>query len=79
VDLGPDIVDVNMRNLDALGANAYSSLHHDLIHGKRLELEALQGRAVELGVRYAVPTPTLVAVYAALKPYLTGPPQALPV
>jgi 2-dehydropantoate 2-reductase len=79
VDLGPDIVDVNMRNLDALGANAYSSLHHDLTHGKRLELEALQGHAVKLGTRYGVPTPTLFAVYAALKPYLSGPPQALPV
>jgi 2-dehydropantoate 2-reductase len=79
VDLGPDIVDVNMRNLDALGVNAYSSLHHDLTHGKRLELEALQGHAVRLGVRYGVPTPTLFAVYAALKPYLSGPPQALPV
>ena len=79
VDLGPDIVDVNMRNLDALGANAYSSLHHDLTHGKRLELEALQGHAVKLGVRYAVPTPALFAVYAALKPYIAGPPQALPV
>jgi 2-dehydropantoate 2-reductase len=79
VHLGPDIVDVNMRNLDALGANAYSSLHHDLTHGKQLELEALQGHAVRLGVRYTIPTPTLFAVYAALKPYLTGPPQALPV
>ncbi|PYM58126.1 MAG: 2-dehydropantoate 2-reductase [Candidatus Rokuibacteriota bacterium] len=79
VDLGPDIVDVNMRNLDALGANAYSSLHHDLIHGRRLELEALQGHAVHLGARYGVPTPNLFAVYAALKPYLSGPPQALPV
>ncbi len=77
VDLGPDIVDANMRNLDALGANAYSSLHHDLTHGKRLELEALQGHAVDLGARYAVPTPTLFAVYAALKPYLSGPPDAL--
>ena len=79
VDLGPDIVDVNMRNLDALGATAYSSLHHDLTHGKRLELEALQGHAVKLGARYGVPTPNLFAVYAALKPYLSGPLQALPV
>jgi 2-dehydropantoate 2-reductase len=79
VDLGPDIVDVNMRMLDSLGANAFSSLHHDLIQGKRLELEALQGHAVKLAVRYSVPTPNLFAVYAALKPYLSGPPQALPV
>jgi 2-dehydropantoate 2-reductase len=77
VDLGQDIVDVNMRNLDALGANAYSSLHHDLTHGKRLELEALQGNALKLGARYGVPTPNLFAVYAALKPYLSGPPHAL--
>jgi len=74
----PELV-LDLRNLDALGATAYSSLHHDLTHGKRLELEALQGHAVKLGARYGVPTPNLFAVYAALKPYLSGPPQALPV
>jgi 2-dehydropantoate 2-reductase len=76
-DLGPGIVDTCMGNLDALGANGYSSLHHDLTHGKRLEIDALQGHAVRLGERYGIPTPMLFAVYAALRPYLDGEPEAV--
>jgi 2-dehydropantoate 2-reductase len=76
-DLGPGIVDTCLGYLDALGANGYSSLHYDLTHGKRLEIDALHGHAVQLGERYGVATPMLFAVYAALRPYLDGPPQAL--
>ncbi len=47
----------------------YSSLHHDLTQGRRLELEALHGHAVRLGERLGVPTPMLFAVYAALRPH----------
>jgi 2-dehydropantoate 2-reductase len=70
------VVERSLRLLDSLGGNAYSSLHHDLTRGKRLELEALHGHAVRLGTRYGVPTPTLFAVYAALRPYLDGPRRA---
>jgi 2-dehydropantoate 2-reductase len=76
-DLGPGIVDTCMGYLDALGANGYSSLHHDLTHGKRLEIDALHGHAVRLGERYGIPTPMLFAVYAALRPYLDGQPEAV--
>jgi len=76
-DLGPGIVDTCLGYLDALGAGGYSSLHYDLMHGKRLEIDTLQGHAVRLGERYGIPTPTLFAVYAALRPYLDGPPEAV--
>ena len=66
-----------MSAADALGAGGYSSLHYDLMQGKRLEIDALQGYAVRLGERHAVPTPMLFAVYAALRPYLDGPPGAV--
>ncbi len=72
--LGDGIVDACMQTLDTLGPTAYSSLHHDLAHGKRLELEALHGHAIRLGERYGIPTPMLFAVYAALRPYLEGTP-----
>ena len=72
VSLAPDYGDRCMGILDAVGANAYSSLHHDLVHGKRIEVEALQGHAVRLGERYGVPTPTLCCVYAALRPHRDG-------
>jgi 2-dehydropantoate 2-reductase len=74
--LDADLANTAMGMLDNLGAAFTSSLHHDLAEGKRLELEALHGHAVRLGERYGIPTPMLFAVYAALKPYADGPPQA---
>jgi len=74
--LDADLADTFMGTLDNLGAAFTSSLHHDLAEGKRLELEALHGHAVRLGERHGIPTPMLFAVYAALKPYADGPPQA---
>jgi 2-dehydropantoate 2-reductase len=74
--LDASLVDASMGMLDNLGAGFTSSLHHDLAQGKRLELEALHGHAVRLGEGYGIPTPMLFAVYAALKPYADGPPQA---
>ena len=74
VALGADVADRYLAMLDGLGAGAYTSLHFDLTHGKRLELEALHGHAVRLGQAHGIPTPTLFAVYAALRPYVDGPP-----
>jgi 2-dehydropantoate 2-reductase len=74
VDLGADVVDNVMKAADGLAAEAYSSLHHDLTQGRRLELESLHGHAVRLGERLGVPTPMVFAVYAALKPHLDGRP-----
>ncbi len=68
------IVERVLGLLDSQPGGFYSSLHYDLTHGKRLELETLQGHAVRLGERLGVPTPTLFAVYAALRPHLDGPP-----
>ncbi|HTY76422.1 MAG TPA: 2-dehydropantoate 2-reductase [Candidatus Bathyarchaeia archaeon] len=76
-DQGPDVVDTCLGYLDALGANGYSSLHYDLTHGKRLEIEALQGHAVRLGQRHGIATPALFAVYAALRPYRDGTPEGV--
>jgi 2-dehydropantoate 2-reductase len=75
--LDGDFAAAVLGRLDTLGAGAFSSLHHDLAHGKRLELEALQGYAVRLGEQHGIATPTLAAVYAALRPFRDGrPPEA---
>jgi 2-dehydropantoate 2-reductase len=75
VALDPATVDTYTGFLDRLDPGTYSSLYHDLAHGKRLELEALHGHAVRLGERLGVATPMLFAVYAALRPYLDGSPS----
>jgi 2-dehydropantoate 2-reductase len=72
VALAPDVVEIILKQAAAIGADMYSSLHHDLVTGKRLELEALHGHAVRLGERLGVPVPTIFAVYAALKPHVNG-------
>jgi len=72
VALPDDIVDTIVKAAAGLAPTAYSSLYHDLVHGHRLELEALHGHAVRLGERLGVPTPTIFAVYAALKPHVAG-------
>ena len=68
VALPADAVETVIGQASSLAPHLFSSLHHDLIQGKRLELEALHGHAVRLGARLGVPTPTVFAVYAALKP-----------
>jgi 2-dehydropantoate 2-reductase len=72
VALPPDAVTTTLANVEKLAPHLFSSLHHDLVQGKRLELEALHGHAVCLGERLGVPTPTVFAVYAALTPFAEG-------
>jgi len=72
VALAPDAVDDVMKAADALAPTAYSSLHHDLVNGKPLELEAFHGHLLRLGRRHGVPTPMAAAVYAALLPHAAG-------
>jgi 2-dehydropantoate 2-reductase len=72
VALGADAVETTLANAGKLAPHLSSSMHYDLVHGKRLELEALHGHAVRLGERLGVPTPMVFAVYAALKPHAEG-------
>jgi 2-dehydropantoate 2-reductase len=74
VTLDDAMLEQGFKFLDTVAPNAFSSLHHDLIHGKRLELEALHGHAMRLAERHHVPAPTVFAIYAALLPYRDGAP-----
>jgi len=74
VPLGAETVESVMTTAAGLAPEALSSLHHDLVQGRRLELEALHGHAVRLGQHLGVSTPTVLAVYAALKPHADGRP-----
>jgi 2-dehydropantoate 2-reductase len=72
VRLAADVVETTVKDAAALAPGVYSSLHHDLTQGRKLELEALHGHAVRLGERLGVATPMLFAVYAALRPHADG-------
>ena len=56
------------------------SMYFDLIQGRRLELDGMNGAVVRLGQKHGIPTPCNFAVVAALKPYAEGTPaRAVPV
>ncbi len=50
-----------------LPATSTSSMYYDLMHGKRVEVEALNGAVVRFGMKLKIPTPANGAIYAALK------------
>jgi 2-dehydropantoate 2-reductase len=51
------------------------SMHYDIEKGKPLELEDMIGVIVRKGEQFHVATPLTFAMYAALKPYVNGPPD----
>ncbi len=48
---------------------SFSSLHDDLMAGRRMELEALHGFVVRRAAQHGVAVPTTEAVYAILQPW----------
>jgi 2-dehydropantoate 2-reductase len=54
------------------------SMAYDLLAGRRLELEALNGAVVRRGAAASLATPVNRAIYAALKPFVAGDPDAAP-
>jgi 2-dehydropantoate 2-reductase len=69
VPLWDGVVDQQMRFAEKLEPGSYSSLHHDLVHGRRMELEALHGTVVRRGAERGVPMPTSGVIYGVLRPW----------
>ncbi len=70
--LPEDCVDRHWALVSGLDPSARGSMSQDVLAGRPLELEALNGTAVRLGRLVGIPTPLNFAVYAALKPYAEG-------
>jgi 2-dehydropantoate 2-reductase len=77
IDLPDDCVEQAMTQAAAVEPWGRGSLYGDLVGGRRLELESLNGKVVSLGREHGVETPLNFALYAALRPYVGGTP-ALP-
>ncbi len=72
VDLAPGIVPDTLRYIEEGGAAMRSSMHADLVAGRPMELETLNGAVVRAGEATGTPTPINDVIYAALKPYAGG-------
>jgi 2-dehydropantoate 2-reductase len=53
----------------AIEPGSFSSLHDDLVAGRRMELEALHGFVVRRAAQHGLAVPTSEAVYAILQPW----------
>lgn len=69
ITLPAELPDTALGMADAIDPDSFSSLHHDLVHGRRMELEALLGEVVRRGERHGVDVPTTRAVYGVLEPW----------
>jgi 2-dehydropantoate 2-reductase len=75
VDLPVDAADATMRMLDGLKTlPERGSMAYDLLAGRRLEIDDLNGSVVRRGARLGVPTPYNRVIHAALKPFANGAP-----
>jgi 2-dehydropantoate 2-reductase len=72
IDLAPDTAEQTLGFMDGLPGDMKTSMLGDLEHGRRLELEWLNGEIVRLGRELGVPTPENAAVTEALAPYKMG-------
>jgi 2-dehydropantoate 2-reductase len=72
VVLADDFVDGRMAFADGLPATMTSSMHGDLEHGRRLELEWLSGDVVARGKKLGVPTPVHRALHDVLALHAGG-------
>lgn len=69
VALPDDLPDRHVAFADGLEPASYSSLHHDLVNGRRMELDALLGEVVRRGRRLGVAVPASEAVLGVLEPW----------
>jgi 2-dehydropantoate 2-reductase len=75
VTISADRFDTLKEYMDHIPAATRSSLLIDLEHGKRIEVEALQGASIRRAKARGVPTPITSALYAVLKPWESGDPR----
>jgi 2-dehydropantoate 2-reductase len=69
VELAGDIVDQKTAFAEGLGPDSYSSLHHDLVTGHRLELDALHGEVTRRASHHGLSVPVSQMIYSLLRPW----------
>ncbi len=69
VPLGPDDVDEQVAFATSLAPDSYSSLHHDLVSERPMELDALHGAVLRLAAGHGLEVPATEAVYRILRPW----------
>ncbi|MFB3119286.1 MAG: ketopantoate reductase family protein [Stenotrophomonas maltophilia] len=72
VNLAEDVVSSTMSYVEGSLEQMHASMHADVVAGRPLELEALNGAVVRAGRMAQVPTPVNNLIYAMVKPFKDG-------
>lgn len=72
VSLDPNVVQDTIDYMEGSIDQMHASMHSDIMAGRPLELEALNGAVVRAGQAANVPTPINDVIYAMLKPFIHG-------
>jgi len=75
VNLAEDVVSSTLSYIEGSLEQMHASMHADVLAGRPLELEALNGAVVRAGLTAQVPTPVNNLIYAMVKPFLDGHPE----
>jgi 2-dehydropantoate 2-reductase len=75
VKLADDFIATRMQALDGLPYEMKASMAHDLEAGGKLEAPWLCGAVARMARELGLEAPVNATVFAALKPYLDGPPR----
>jgi 2-dehydropantoate 2-reductase len=73
IPLPDELVEQHLSFATDLEPDARSSLHDDLVAGRRMELDALLGELVRRAERNGIPSPAGSALYAVLEPWARKP------
>jgi 2-dehydropantoate 2-reductase len=73
--LVPEDAERTMKHVDGLPAAITSSMCHDLLSGKPIEVEGLSGAVARLAQEHGMAAPTHAFIAAALAPFTDGKPQ----
>ena len=74
--LAPEDAATVIKNIDALPETMMSSMSHDLVAGKPIEIFGLSGAAARLGREHGIAMPAHTFITAALAPFAKGKPGA---
>ena len=75
VNLAEDVVGSTLSYIEGSLEQMHASMHADVLAGRPLELEALNGAVVRAGGMAQLPTPVNNLIYAMVKPFKDGHPE----
>ena len=72
IPINENIVEDKIKIISNFPKGLYASMYHDLMAGKKIELQDIFGYISKEGYENNVPTPVSDFIYAFLKPYING-------